>query len=93
MPAWISLSFPEPLSVTKVALTFQGGFVARTVSVRATIAKEGAEEEAECGKVYPEDVSRRQVFEYVSLFECAKGMERNRGLCSGPALITPLHLH
>jgi len=59
VPAWISLSFPDAVDVAKLGLTFQGGFVAKSVTVTATV--EG--EEVSCGKVYPEDVNRRQVLE------------------------------
>ncbi|GMK57567.1 hypothetical protein CspeluHIS016_0404010 [Cutaneotrichosporon spelunceum] len=53
-PTSISLRFPTPLTASKIAITFQGGFVATsiTISARTTLAK-----------VFPEDVNRRQVFE------------------------------
>lgn len=61
-PAHIVLAFPEPIAAQRLALTFQGGFAATTIGVTATVDGE----ETSLGKVYPEDVNRRQVFECVS---------------------------
>lgn len=63
-PATITLRFPQPVSATKLGLTFQGGFVASTVTLEGVVpGGEDGGREVDLGKVYPEDVSRRQVFE------------------------------
>lgn len=54
VPAHIVLTFPDPIAASKLALTFQGGFVATSVGV--TLGEVTA-------KVYPEDKNKRQVFE------------------------------
>ncbi|CAK9784186.1 unnamed protein product [Cutaneotrichosporon oleaginosum] len=53
-PTSITLEFPTPVTARRLALTFQGGFVATSIVISA---------EEELGKVYPEDVNRRQVFD------------------------------
>lgn len=53
------------MKVQKLALTFQGGFVSTSINVVATIASEEGSKEVEVvlGKVFPEDVNKRQVLE------------------------------
>lgn len=53
-PTAITLDFPAPVTASRIAITFQGGFVATSLVVSA---------DEVLGKVYPEDVNRRQVFE------------------------------
>ncbi|EIW71724.1 hypothetical protein TREMEDRAFT_60640 [Tremella mesenterica DSM 1558] len=66
LPSFVHLILPNPLNnVTHLALTFQGGFVATTISIY--IAFQAGESDVNLGlafggKIYPEDKNKRQIF-------------------------------
>lgn len=65
-PAHVAFGFPEPVAGAKrIALTFQGGFVATSVAI--SVRNEGEAEFKPLGKVYPEDKNARQVLECVEM--------------------------
>lgn len=57
-PAFVQLKFPSPVDPTRIALTYQGGFVPTSVAVTAT-----TEVGEVTGTVYPEDKNARQILE------------------------------
>lgn len=57
-PAFVQLKFPSPIDPTRIALTFQGGFVPTSVALKAT-----TESGEVTGTVYPEDKNARQIME------------------------------
>jgi hypothetical protein len=71
VPSSIHLSFPAPVPhATHFAITFQGGFAASAIMVYLAMAPREGSSDIELGlmmakRVYPEDKSSRQVFEYV----------------------------
>ncbi|KAI0931593.1 hypothetical protein AcW1_001045 [Taiwanofungus camphoratus] len=64
-PQYIQLSFPLPVIPTRIALTFQGGFVGIRCSVEIQSPQESANESAwqKLTHIFPEDVNRKQVFD------------------------------
>lgn len=68
-PAWLQLSSPTPISgATHLVLTFQGGFVGTSIAISVASAPTATDSGEDpdlvpCGKIYPEDNSRRQVFQ------------------------------
>ncbi|WOO77669.1 Nuclear receptor 2C2-associated protein [Vanrija pseudolonga] len=58
-PAHLVLGFPAPITPARIALTFQGGFVA--LSILVSVRRDGENGFEAAGRVYPEDVNRRQV--------------------------------
>ncbi|WWD20104.1 hypothetical protein CI109_104578 [Kwoniella shandongensis] len=68
VPSHLHLTFPEPISATHFALTFQGGFVATSAAVWVARVEDRDGKAVGLGlmmggKVYPEDRNKRQVFE------------------------------
>ncbi|BEJ17214.1 hypothetical protein CspHIS471_0606150 [Cutaneotrichosporon sp. HIS471] len=54
-PTWINLRFPAPITASRIAITFHGGFVATSIILSAP---------KKLAKVFPEDMNRRQVFQF-----------------------------
>ncbi|KAF8515766.1 galactose-binding domain-like protein [Hysterangium stoloniferum] len=70
IPQFVQLQFPSPARVTKISITFQGGFVGTrcAVHVLPCTAERGdrTPEWQLLTHIFPEDVNRRQTFDVSS---------------------------
>lgn len=65
-PQFIQLSFQSRVIPKRIAVTFQGGFAGTRCLLEAQAGQDStAKTWKEFGRVYPEDVNRKQVFDLV----------------------------
>lgn len=62
LPQHILLDFAQEVEVSKISLTFQGGFVGKKCVVLGSVKESANDYNIQLGTFYPDDVNSTQVF-------------------------------
>lgn len=72
LPQHILIDFPNSVSISSVAITFQGGFAGKKCVLVGSIENSPNDYNIEVSTVYPEDISSKQIF----TFDPTEGLKR-----------------